>query len=171
MASSVERRAHMREFTEMHSLANLQIVDAATPSCDDVKALYAESRVHTFPDCFRCKKLECGDDNCNNTLIPVQVATFASYLRLFTTFLRSNSSFALFVEDDIKLSEHAEVLCEQALSAYNDVFSELKKEQPSLIQFGWALGEEHKHAGPVDATKFLGKMSNPAFALNKAMAS
>ena len=170
MEASVERREHMRVFAEKHLLANIEIVDAATPNSDDVKALYLENKVHTFPHCFRCNKLECGDNNCNNTLIPVQVATFASYIRVLNKFLQSHLQYALFIEDDIKLSEHAEALCEQALSAYDNVFSELESEHSSLIQFGWALGDEHKLAGPVDVSAFMGKMSNPAFALNKAMA-
>ena len=76
LVSSTERRDYMERFIAQYQLNNLKFIDAATPESDDVKKLYENSKVHTFPSCFRCGKLECGDSTCNNTLIPVQVATF-----------------------------------------------------------------------------------------------
>lgn len=170
LPSSAERRGYMERFIAQYDLSNLEFIDAATPESDDVKTLYKESKVHTFPSCFRCGNLECGDSSCNNTLIPVQVATFASYIRMLKTFLASSEEYALFIEDDIKLTERANVLCQQAIS--NDWVSEskLRHGEPALIQFGWALCDDHKSDKEPTLSDFLGKMSNPAFALNKAMA-
>ena len=99
LPSSAERRGYMERFIEQYELSNLEFIDAATPESDDVKTLYKESKVHTFPTCFRCGNLECGDSSCNNTLIPVQVATFASYIRVLKAFLASSEEYALFIED------------------------------------------------------------------------
>lgn len=170
LPSSAERRDYMERFIAQYELSNLEFINAATPESEDVKKLYEESKVHTFPSCFRCRNLECGDSSCNNTLIPVQVATFASYIRVLRAFLANGEEYALFVEDDIKLTEHADVLCQQAIS--NDWVSESKLQysEPALVQFGWALCDDHKSNKQSSLSDFLGKMSNPAFALNKAMA-
>ena len=170
LTSSAERREYMQSFAKIHALTNMQFIDAATPACSDVKALYADNLVHRFPNCFRCGNLTCGDSSCNNTLIPVQVATFASYLRVFRKFLESGKRYALFIEDDIKLAIQAENLCGQALENNYAALAEFQSEKPFLMQFGWAYGEEHESIGPIDCSSFMGKMSNPAFALNRAMA-
>lgn len=170
LTSSTERRVYMERFIAQHQLNNLKFIDAATPESDDVTKLYEDSKVHTFPSCFRCGNLECGDSTCNNTLIPVQVATFASYIRVLRAFLASGEQYALFIEDDIKLTEHANVLCQQAISNGWVSESKLQHSEPALVQFGWALCDDHKINKQPSLSDFLGKMSNPAFALNKAMA-
>lgn len=170
LASSLERRSYMHRFIEQHKLSNIKFINAATPESEDVKTLYDESKVHTFPNCFRCGNLECGDSTCNNTLIPVQVATFASYIRVLNAFLASGEDYALFIEDDIKLTEQAELLCQQAMAKGWLSESKLQDIEPALVQFGWALCDDHKSSDAVSLASFQGKMSNPAFALNRAMA-
>lgn len=170
LESSVERRAYINSFINQYDLDNVEVVDACTPEHEEVRSLYSESRVHTFPNCFRCGKLECGNYDCNNTLIPPQVATFASYIKVFRAFLAGADEYALFVEDDIKLSENAETLCKQAISSDWVNVSNLNTPEAALVQLGWALCDDHSSNEQFTLSRFSGKMANPAFALNKAMA-
>ncbi len=99
-----DRRSYIKELFACLQVENYSFFDAHDGESEIVINAFNRGSVKTFPPCFRCGKLECGNDDCNNTLISSQVATFYSYIELLKTFLNSPHQFALFVEDDIKLA-------------------------------------------------------------------
>lgn len=171
LADSLERRARMRALFKQIGIGNYMFFDAVDKSSEEVTAYYSEGKVATFPPCFRCKKLSCGNDDCNNVLIPAQVATFLSYKAVWAWLAKSNLSNALLVEDDLVLADNAE-------SRSQDIFNKglldssplLLNESAYLVRFGWALCEEHALESEVRLETFS-RMANPAHAINKKMAA
>ena len=108
-----ERRLHIQQLFETYNITNFSFVDAIDSDSDDVAFAYKNKQVLSFPMCFRCNKLTCGVSDCNNTLIPPQVATFLSYLKLWQQFVNSEYQTVLIVEDDIKFVSNIERRCER----------------------------------------------------------
>lgn len=166
-----ERRYHVQQLFKASKVTNFSFVDAIDSNSDDVTFVYENRQVLQFPLCFRCNKLTCGDPDCNNTLVPPQVATFLSYLKLWRQFVDSGHQTVLVVEDDIKFVSEIEQRCERLGSTQWQEQSGLFQQQPALLQLGWAYCDEHDLMIDTTVTGFMGKMSNPAFAINKGMAT
>ena len=78
---SNERRQYVREYFRKTGIDNYQFFDATDRTDPSVMEYYQKGMVATYPPYFRCGKLSCVNDECNNVLIAPQVATFISYLR------------------------------------------------------------------------------------------
>lgn len=168
LPGSLDRRAYVTEHLNSIGLANFEFHDACDTGHPDVARFQNEGKVASYPPCFRCGKASCGREDCNNVLIPAQIATFASYLRLWEK-IAATPQRALVLEDDIFFHPH-----------WQDVLGQLKGEiaagrlafQPdvaTLLRLGWALNEEHKPEVPFSLSDAV-KMSNPCHALTSAFA-
>lgn len=168
LEASLERRKHILSLVATHKIKNLEFLGAVTRNDTVVKEYYANGRVKKFPDCFRCGQFECGRDDCNNTLIASQVATFLSYIKLWTE-IRKKQITVLIIEDDVVLSTFAEDVCEDILKKNFLSNSGLYSNRPMLLRFGWALCDEHHQYHPFSISTKV-RMANPAHAINGAMA-
>ena len=166
-----ERRLHIQQLFETYNITNFSFVDAIDSDSDDVAFAYKNKQVLSFPMCFRCNKLTCGVSDCNNTLIPPQVATFLSYLKLWQQFVNSEYQTVLIVEDDIKFVSNIERRCERLNATQWKQQSGLFQQQAALLQLGWAYCDEHNYTIDSTVVDYMGKMSNPSFAINKEMAT
>ena len=83
-----------------HGITEFTYHDAFGPDAPEVKKLYDQGIVMRFPPCFRCGNLRCDNDDCNNVLIPPQVANFASFMALWAKIAETPQT-ALVLEDDV----------------------------------------------------------------------
>ncbi|WP_139788484.1 glycosyltransferase family 25 protein, partial [Halomonas sp. BC1] len=170
LVESTERRLHMQALAERYDISNFQFIDAISADSEACRIAYTQGRVVTFPPCFRCGNLSCGKDDCNNTLIPPQVATFLSYEKVWHWLAQSKHQNALIIEDDLAIADKAQERAGQIISQnLLEKTPILSNERAFLLRFGWALCAEHKANSSVT---FLPaeKMSNPCHAINKKMA-
>lgn len=169
LRSSLERRAYIQNLVDRFQVADFEFFDA-TPGQDSlVQAFFDKGLVKKYPTCFRCGKYECGNENCNNTLIPSQVATFISYLRLWAHIVDAQFRFVLVIEDDIDLLDRTESVCREFLAGDWLERSGLHQADPMLLRFGWARCDDHEVTTPFSFIPDV-KMSNPCHAINGAMA-
>lgn len=63
---------------------------------------------------------------------------------MLRAFLASGEKYALFIEDDINLTGHTNVLCQQAISIDWVSESKLQHSDPTLVQLGWALSDDNR---------------------------
>lgn len=83
LEQSHARRAYIHKYLSESGIQKYEFFNATSASDPLVTQAYANNDVATFPPCFRCGKLDCGNPDCNNFLIPQQVATFITYRRLW----------------------------------------------------------------------------------------
>jgi GR25 family glycosyltransferase involved in LPS biosynthesis len=168
LKKSEDRRAHIhRHFSDI-GIDTYSFHDACDGSSTEVERLYSEGLVMQYPPCFRCGKLDCGRSDCNNTLIPAQVAVFATYLKLWEKIAVANEC-VLICEDDVIFNPW-----------WRDVLQKLGEQiatgelrftatEPALLRLGWALNDDH-----TSDTEFTindtPKMSNPCHAITSAYA-
>jgi len=150
-------------------MKSFQFFDATSADDELVSTYYQDGLVKTYPTCFRCGKYECGNENCNNTLIASQVATFISYLRLWKYIANSQFETVLIIEDDVELSDNSDLICKEFVKGKCLKKSGLSGEDPMLLRFGWALCEDHQSGKSFSFIDDV-KMSNPCHAINKPMA-
>jgi len=159
----------MEAMVYKYQIGNLAFIEAIASDSPDVDNAYKNNHVQTFPPCFRCGQLSCGSPGCNNTLIPAQVATFLSYLNLWRLVVKEGYQSVLIVEDDIELVSNAEALAKSLNDDDLISSSKLMLDAPHLVRLGWALSEDH-HSLERPRFEKVSKMSNPAHAVNGAMA-
>jgi hypothetical protein len=162
LPGATERRARLAEYLPGHGILDYTLVDALGLGSPEVTAAYAEGVVQAFPPCFRCGKADCGEDDCNNVLIPAQVGNVLSHLSVWRRIAASGGR-GLVLEDDVVF--HAWT---------GDVLDWLAKQEgwradvPRLMRLGWALGDDHV-AGPPRMVDMV-RMSNPCHAMTAAFA-
>jgi GR25 family glycosyltransferase involved in LPS biosynthesis len=117
------------------------------------------------------ERLACGRDDCNNVLIPAQVATFVSFMNLWRHILEAQVETALIVEDDVLFADYAPRISEMIVEHRLLDQVGIRREDPMLLRLGWAAGPDHRTTGRVDFKPNHIKMSDPCYALNRAMAA
>jgi hypothetical protein len=168
LPASKERRAYVTEHLKANGTKEFEWHDACDANHPLVQQAYELGLVHDYPPCFRCGKTECGREDCNNVLLPVQVAVFVTYVELWKK-IAAKRARALVFEDDVRLHE-----------SWRDVLPYLKEEisaghipfhaqTPCLLRMGWALSGDHDKLGPVRLEDSI-RMSNPCFAVTSAYA-
>lgn len=168
LPSSTDRRAHIRRHFAEIGLERYAFHDACGPDHPDVAALYAADLVAGYPPCFRCGKLDCGEPDCNNVLIPQQVAVFATYLSVWRDIAAGNDR-VLVCEDDVVFHPWTETVLarlDQAIAAGEVVF---RGDHPTLLRLGWALSDDHDGTQPFRLVRDM-RMANPCHALTGAYA-
>lgn len=169
MPSSQDRRQHIESHFGTLGIEGYEFFDAVGPDDPEVQELYASGRVAKYPPCFRCGELTCGSDDCNNVLIPAQVATCVSFQRLWRHILDRGIGTALIVEDDVIFTNYAPQVARVMLEqGFFDQIG-LEEETPTLLRLGWTAGPDHQLKGQVSLGKDGVKMANHCFAVNRAM--
>lgn len=167
---SHERRAYIKSLFREHKICSWRFFDALGPDSAIVEDYYNNGKVKAYPDCFRCGKLFCKSSDCNNLLIPPQVANFISYIQLWKE-VSSQNIVTLVVEDDVVFHEHA-ALCLSFLKRKIDTDDfKLAQDIPLLLRLGWAESEEHKPAEVTPEIRDEVRMSNPCHILTSSFAS
>jgi hypothetical protein len=124
--------------------------------------------VAQYPPCFRCGKLECGEPDCNNVLIPQQVAVFATYLALWRR-LAKDCARVLVCEDDVLFHPWAETVLTRLRDRIAAGEVAFRGDHPTLLRLGWAAAEEHDGEQPFRISRDI-RMSNPCHAVTGAYA-
>ncbi len=83
LQDSHERRSYVSQHLRDHGLDQFKFHNATGANDARVRDARLNGLVATYPNCFRCGKLSCGRDDCNNVLIDPQVATFLTYMDLW----------------------------------------------------------------------------------------
>ncbi len=78
-----ERQLLVVQELEKVGISNYEFFPGFTPDSEEVRRAYSEDRVKRFPDCFRCGKRDCGNPDCNNVLLPAQVAVALGFQAIF----------------------------------------------------------------------------------------
>lgn len=166
LPGSADRRAHVRAHFEQIGLTTFSFFDAVGADSPLVADAFASGRVHPYPPCFRCGKDSCGKDDCNNVLIPPQVANYLTYHRLWLE-IAAQPQRALVVEDDVLFQPDAA----QTLNMLGEAAADLsfRAEISRLLRLGWALGPDHVAGASFRITAEV-RMSNPCFGLTSAYA-
>ena len=163
---SGERRKHIVKELRKNNIRNYEFVDAIDKGDQIVEDAYQNGAVRLFPPCFRCGKNDCQCDN--NVLIPTQVATFYSHMKVWELIANKKSGIYLIIEDDIKFNWYYK-LVKYYVFINLTRYSKNNERDPLLIRLGWAYDSEHKLQG-IKFIRGLLKMSNPMYAINPAMA-
>jgi Glycosyltransferase family 25 (LPS biosynthesis protein) len=168
LPNSIDRRQYITEYFKELRIDNYEFFKSTDKADSIVSKYYANEKVAKFPPCFRCGKLSCGNDECNNVLIAPQVATFITYLRLWQHIIDENIGTALIIEDDIKFTDYAEDMA----CLVEDGFAQLgfQAHNPALLRLGWALCDDHKPSNDPGFERNLIKMSNPLHAITNEFA-
>ena len=161
---SSDRRQHVRHHFAKNGITNYEFFDASSPDDGLVTSLYENNLVTAFPNCFRCGQLECGSNDCNNTLIKSQVAVFATYLRLWDH-LATNNLNALVFEDDVQLNPWFRDTLKKLAERIRSDEIVFDKKTPCLIRLGWALDSDHSEKLEFRYNREI-RMSNPCHAIN-----
>jgi hypothetical protein len=165
---SSDRRAYISGYFEEVGIEHYEFFDATDRTDGVVSDYYTRGQVATYPPCFRCHKLSCGSDTCNNVLIPAQVATFITYLQLWQEIVKSDTGTALILEDDVRFTDYAA----EVTTAAGNTLAEagFHADNPVLLRFGWAWCSEHKEPVQPGLERGAVRMSNPCHAITRAFA-
>ena len=169
MPQSQDRRAHIKKHLGALGIEGYEFFDAVGPDHPDVLALYENRRVLSYPPCFRCGELTCDLDDCNNVLIPEQVATCVSFLRLWRHILDRKIQTAMVVEDDVVFADYARKVAAIAMDRGLLDQTGIRGQAPTLLRMGWPAGDEHHFTGEVSLQSDQDRDSNHCFAVNAAM--
>lgn len=166
-----ERRAHVAQHLPAHGLEQFEFFDATPADAPEVSQAMASGEVMQFPPCFRCGALDCGKIDCNNFLIPAQVACFLSYRRLWRAIAGGVAERVLVLEDDVFLHGHAVSVLQWLSVQIQAGTVPFQPGRSCLLRLGWAHCADHVATDPdqfrVDSSL---RMSNPCHALTRAYA-
>lgn len=167
---SVDRREYIKKYFSEIGIENYEFFDATDQTDEIVTQYFSSGMVMSYPPCFRCGKLSCGNEECNNVLIPPQVGNFISFLRLWRKIVDDNIGRVLVVEDDVRFTDYAEGTTSVMLKS--DMLSKIDfvADKPILLRLGWAPTNEHRYSPTVALGKNMTRMSNICHGLTKAMA-
>ena len=168
LPGSADRRAHVTRHLTAAGLGDFRFHDAIGPDDPAVRQAFAEGRVARFPPCFRCGRLSCGQDDCNNVLIPAQVATVLSYVSLWER-IAAGPGIVLVCEDDVLLHPWWRRVMAMILRQRDAGRIVLRPDEPALIRLGWAEGEDHTPDQPFRLTRAV-RMANPCHIITPAFA-
>ncbi len=165
----LDRKTHtLREFARV-GIKAYEFIEAVDKDDPEVEQWMQSGNVTSFPPCFRCGQNRC---HCaNNILISQQIGNWCSFIKVWKDMLDKNYDFCLICEDDLKFTHHFNESIQTLFSLESFEKYKINKHQPLLIRLGKGLEKAHKkkifkkHYFTQDKT-----MSNPCFAINRAMA-
>lgn len=169
LKGSSDRRRHIAQHFSQIGLTDYTFFDACGPDSSDVAGLYAAGRVAGYPPCFRCGKADCGKPDCNNVLIPAQVAVFATYLALWRH-IAGTSQRVLVCEDDVLFHPWWRTGLDRIAAAVGSGDLEFSRTSPCLLRLGWALNDDHDARVGFRISSAL-RMSNPCHAITSPYAA
>lgn len=167
---SIERRRYVEHHLADNGLEQFEFFDATGPDDPRVAHAYESGEVFAYPPCFRCGQLDCGNPDCNNVLLPAQVGTYLTYLRLWREVADGSAKRVLILEDDVKLDS-------RALAGLAWIEHQVRAERlpfipdrACLLRLGWAYGAEHHQENEQFRFSEEVRMANPAHAITKEYA-
>lgn len=164
LADRADRRAHAVAEFGRQGLKPFDWVHAYDRASEAVLGAYAENRVAPFPPCFRCGADRCGCEN--RRLMPEQVGTWLSHEEAWRR--TAEDGLTLVCEDDVKFTHRAGEGFTW-LAAQESLACALERNEPVMLRLGRALGTNHESPEDFSLTA-KPTMSNPCYALNRAMA-
>lgn len=171
---AARQRSAMQQLTAA-GIGNFRFFPAFEPGAPEVVAAFRCGQVATFPPCFRCGGLECDRSDCNNVLVPTQIANFLGFMAMFRHVLRGTDRVTMIVEDDLEFVNWSadvlsRVLCPEALDTLG-----ILGDQPALLrlansrrQSADALLAENPEPRLVPG---VDTPANPGFVFNRAFAT
>ncbi|WP_170454610.1 glycosyltransferase family 25 protein [Ruegeria arenilitoris] len=166
LPKATERRERLPQHLAEFGITCFDWHDAFSPEDPEVQELYNMDLVADFPPCFRCGKERC--DCENNTLIPAQVANFASHMDIWKT-VSERSEKTLVLEDDVFFHPWAGRVAYQILKRIKKNRLEFSAQTEMLLRLGWARSRDHRPFRWF-RTSTKCRMSNPCYALTPAFA-
>jgi len=170
LQASTERRQYMQQHLPSVGIHAFEFFDATGSDDPAVAQAYERGEVASFPSCFRCGGLDCGNADCNNVLIAPQVATFITYLRLWRQIADGSARRVLVLEDDVRIHEHGGKVLDWLARAVVHAGLPFVPGMPCLLRLGWARCADHEATERVVVNQTV-KMSNPAHALTREYAA
>ena len=170
LPSCKDRRSYVCSHLQEFGILKFDLFDATGPDDLSVREAYKKKEVFEYPPCFRCDALDCGKPDCNNFLIPQQVATFITYLRLWKKISEGLEERVLVVEDDVCFHEHFADMLTFINSKINSGVLPFIPGKPCLLRLGWAYGEDHQMPASEFQISTDVRMSNPCHALTREYA-
>ena len=167
LARSVERRNHIREHLSALGITDYVFFDAVAEDDLQVREAFENDQVAMYPPCFRCGQLECKRSDCNNQLMPAQIANFMSCRFLWAEIAKQEIR-ALVIEDDVVFAPNALSTLQSLRASIEQGSIPFNASSPTLLRMGWALGPDHKD-GDFRIEPAV-RMSNPCYALTSAFA-
>lgn len=168
---SSERRAYIRKHLPECGFADFEFFEAVEADSQCVKDAYRLGEVSLYPPCFRCGKLDCGNPDCNNFLIPAQVATYLTYRKLWERLVSDLPQRILVVEDDVSFHRHAEDVLGWLKAEIQAERLPFNPDKPCLLRLGWASSDAHNQSDLPYYIDQAVKMSNPCHALTTEFAT
>lgn len=130
------RQLLVAEQFESVGIRNYEFFPGFTGDSSRVKRAFAEGRVRRYPDCFRCGARDCGDPECNNVLLPSQVAVALGFQAILKKIANGREPWAAVCEDDIVFAGYAGRLLESGKFRQAIAASGLPGDAPVLLRLG-----------------------------------
>jgi len=169
LRTSADRRKSIVKQFKQAGVSDYEFHDAFGPDSACVKDLLGSEKVLHYPPCFRCGMAACGSDDCNNVLIPPQIATFSTYLQLWEK-IAAIPQRALIFEDDVVLHPWWPKVISTLIEWVNTGILEFGPNRSRLIRLGWALCDDHDPMSEIKLSRQI-KMSNPCHAMTSTFAA
>ncbi len=131
-----ERQLLVAKEFEKVDIGHYEFFPGYSADSEEVRKAYAEGRVKRYPPCFRCGKLDCGKPDCNNILIPAQVAVVLGFQAIFRSLISAGSNIYAICEDDIVFAGYAAELLNSA--RFQEILQQinLRGNEPVLLRMG-----------------------------------
>lgn len=165
------RRNYINEHLPEVGIHNFSFFNATDENSPDFDEVLRTGEVMTYPPCFRCGKLDCGNDECNNFLVPAQIATFLSYINLWQHITSQNDERILILEDDVVIQPNYRKTLEWLALQVAQKKIAFTPEQACLLRMGWAKCNEHSVTNATFSISNEIRMSNPCHAITKQFAA
>jgi len=169
LPGSKERRGYVAAHLADAGIEDFEFHDATGPDDELVRNAFAEGRVAPFPPCFRCGKTDCGNEDCNNVLIPSQVAVFCTYLELWRKIV-ARGECVLICEDDVVLHSWWREVIAMVANERDRGTLQWGAEIPAMVRLGWAESDEHRSQGQYRLSRDV-RMANPCHLMTPAYAA
>lgn len=167
-----ERQIEVKKQFVKHDFKSYLFFPGYSATSEEVGAAYNNNSVKRYPSCFRCSQSDCGKD-CNNILIPSQVAVVLGFKKIFEMIASGQDEFVLVCEDDIIIADYAGsvFLDDRIQSVLVDALN--TPTVPFLLRLGSPTIPEYFSADALIPDVSLDDrivMSNYGFIVNKSMA-
>jgi len=164
----VERKKSVETQFQKRKLP-FEIIEAIGHEDSEVREIYKENRIKSFPPCFRCLKDNC--DHENNFLSPKQVANFLSFKKIMEIIKEQKINHTMIFEDDFKFKIfHKKSFLH--LEKFIKVNKLLDSKKPLLVRIGCHTIVGKKYYLKfflLNKTSFIKdsiNMANPCFLIN-----
>lgn len=130
------RQLLVAEQFESVGIRNYEFFPGFSGDSPRVQQAVAEGRVKRYPDCFRCGARDCGDPDCNNVLLPSQVAVALGFQAILKKIANGRETWAAVCEDDIVFAGYARRLLASDRFRQAVAASGLLSDEPTLLRLG-----------------------------------